>query len=131
MEAAVTSLRLLTFCGFCEGLIRSGPGSSPTVLACPRISFLVNPPAGHHLLHLNPISSGRRASRWRGIYRILVGACWGLGFLSLIAAVALKLMPRLTEMVNTTPRGGLIFASALFLCALATREMERLESPTS
>ncbi|MFQ5818130.1 MAG: hypothetical protein ACE5H2_09295 [Terriglobia bacterium] len=60
------------------------------------------------------------------LYRILVGTCWGLGVLSLGAAMILKLAPVWAEMLNTPPRGGLIFASALFLCALATREMQRL-----
>lgn len=65
------------------------------------------------------------------IYRILAGSCWGLGLLSLVAAVTLKLIPTWAERLNTAPRSGLILASALFLCVLATREMERLNSPSA
>lgn len=65
------------------------------------------------------------------IYRMLAGSCWGLGLLSLMAAVALKLIPAWAERFDMAPRGGLIFASALFLCALATCEMERLQSPSA
>ena len=61
------------------------------------------------------------------VYRILVGTCWGLGLISLVAAVALKLQPAWAEMLNVAPRGALIFASALFLCALSTQEMQRTE----
>lgn len=62
------------------------------------------------------------------IYRILLEACWGLGVLSLGVAVVLKLVPAWAEMVRGTPRGGLVLAGVLFLCVLATREMERLPS---
>ncbi|MDA2914179.1 hypothetical protein MYX77_09530 [Acidobacteriia bacterium AH_259_A11_L15] len=65
------------------------------------------------------------------IYRILVESCWGLGVLSTLVAVALKLVPTWAEMVRTTPRGGLVLAGVLFLCVLATRKMERLQSPAS
>lgn len=65
------------------------------------------------------------------LYRILVESCWGLGVLSLLVAVVLKLAPAWAEMVRAAPRGGLILAGVLFLCVLATREMERLGSPTA
>ena len=64
------------------------------------------------------------------VYRIVLGVCWGLGLLSLVAAVVVKLVPAWGEMASTTPRGGLIFASTLFLCALATREMQKAASPS-
>ena len=63
------------------------------------------------------------------LYGILVGTCWALGLLSLVAAVALKCVPAWSETLPITTRGGLVFASALFLCALATREIQRMESP--
>ncbi|MBI1956432.1 MAG: hypothetical protein HYS38_08570 [Acidobacteria bacterium] len=64
------------------------------------------------------------------LYRIIFGVSWGLGLLSLVGAVVLKVVPAWREVVNTNSHGGLIFASALFLCALATREMQRVQSPT-
>jgi hypothetical protein len=58
------------------------------------------------------------------VYRILVEACWAGGLLSLLAAFVLKFIPGAAGMVPLTPRGAVIFASALFLCTLATKEME-------
>ncbi len=65
------------------------------------------------------------------IYRILVGVSWGLGLLSMMVGAVLKLVHGWAAAWNTSPRGGMIFAGTLFLCALATREMERSVSPTS
>ena len=48
------------------------------------------------------------------IYRILVESCWGLGVLSTLVAVALKLVPTWAEMVRTTPRGGDSFSPGSF-----------------
>jgi hypothetical protein len=56
------------------------------------------------------------------LYRILVEFCWAAGTLGLLLAVGARFLPSVGEVV--TPRGALIFASALFLCTLATREME-------
>lgn len=58
------------------------------------------------------------------LYHILVEFCWAAGVLALLAAVALRFLPTWGETLVLTPRGALIFASALFLCTLATREME-------
>ncbi len=63
-------------------------------------------------------------------YRVLIGVSWGLGLLSLALGATLRLLPSLAERMNTTPRGGLILAGVLFLCALATREMERMTCPS-
>jgi hypothetical protein len=65
------------------------------------------------------------------VSRILFALCWGLGFLSLVLAVVLRLVPHWVARLSTTPRGGLIFAATLFLCALATREMGQMASPPS
>lgn len=65
------------------------------------------------------------------IYQMLVGACWVGGLLSLLAAVILKLAPAWAQGLDFSPRGGLVFASSLFLCALATREVERTGTSTS
>ena len=58
------------------------------------------------------------------VYRIVVKACWGLGVLSLVIGVAIKLFPCWAARLDTSPRGGLVMAATLFLCALATRAME-------
>ncbi len=56
--------------------------------------------------------------------RILVELCWAGGLLALLTALVVRFVPSWAELVGVSPRGGLIFASALFLCTLATREME-------
>jgi len=63
------------------------------------------------------------------VYRIVVKACWGLGVLSLVIGVAIRLFPSCTAQLDVSPRGGLVAAATLFLCALATRAMEGSESP--
>jgi hypothetical protein len=65
------------------------------------------------------------------VYRVLIAVSWGLGLLSLVAGIVLRVSPALTQRTNVNARGGLIFAGVLFLCALATREMERTSSPAS
>lgn len=65
------------------------------------------------------------------IYQMLVGACWVVGLLSLLVSVILKLAPAWAQGLDFSPRGGLVFASSLFLCALATREVERMGSSTT
>jgi len=64
------------------------------------------------------------------IYRILFQACWGLGILSLLAGMVLKLLPAWADRLATSPRGGLALAAVLFLCALATAEMGKKTSPS-
>ena len=59
------------------------------------------------------------------VYRIMVKACWGLGVLSLVIGVAIKLFPSWAARLDTSPRGGLLVAVTLFLWALATRAMEQ------
>lgn len=61
--------------------------------------------------------------------RSLVQLCWGLGLLCMLTAVVFRLVPTLAKQTTLDPRGGLILAGVLFLCALATREMERTVSP--
>jgi len=65
------------------------------------------------------------------IYRLVFEVCWGLGVLSLLAAIVLKLAPTLVLRLGTSARGGLLLAAVLFLCALTTREMGEASSPTS
>jgi len=58
------------------------------------------------------------------VYRILVEFCWAAGLLGLLVSVIARFLPSVAEGVAISPRGALIFACALFLCTLATREME-------
>lgn len=62
------------------------------------------------------------------IYRFLFPFSWALGLLSILAAVAIRLL-QLAERVHIAPHTGFVVASAFFLCALATREMQRAQSP--
>jgi hypothetical protein len=63
--------------------------------------------------------------------RSLVQVCWGLGLLCLLGGVVFRLVPILSDRTSFTSRGGLILAGVLFLCSLATREVERTVSPGS
>ena len=65
------------------------------------------------------------------VYRSLAGACWVVGFLSMVVGVVLRLVPTLYQKTPVPPRGILILAGVLFLCVLATREMERTGTPPS
>ena len=58
------------------------------------------------------------------IYRLLVPVCWGLGLVSMLAAVVIKLA-HLSATLTVAPHTGFVVAGAFFLCALATREMQR------
>lgn len=61
------------------------------------------------------------------IYRIVFQLSWALGLLSILAAVMIKLFG-LSARLSIAPHTGFVVASALFLCALATREMQRAQS---
>ena len=56
------------------------------------------------------------------VYRSVLEVCWGLGLVSLVAVLVLKILPSLQLMLGVTARGGLIVAAVLFLCVLATGE---------
>ncbi len=62
------------------------------------------------------------------VYRFLVSVSWALGFLSLIVAVLLRLIPALAMKTTFTPRGGIVIAGTLFLGALASAEMRKMSS---
>ena len=47
------------------------------------------------------------------VYRVLIAVSWGLGLLSLVAGVVLRLAPALAQRTNVYARGGLIFSPAL------------------
>jgi hypothetical protein len=59
------------------------------------------------------------------ILRLLFQLSWLLGILSIIAAVAVKLF-LLEARVRVTGHTLFVVAGTFFLCALATREMEKL-----
>jgi len=58
-------------------------------------------------------------------YRRLAEACWVVGLLSIVVGVVIKLVPALYLRTPIAPRGLLILAGVMFLCVLATRDMER------
>jgi hypothetical protein len=64
-----------------------------------------------------------------GVYQIVRKVSWGLGMISLVAGLVLRLAMvwRDAAWVVST-RGALILAAVLFLCSLATGEMERTGS---
>ena len=51
-------------------------------------------------------------------------AYW-LGLIGLVVSVLLRIVPALGERLAVAPRGGMILAACLFLCALASREMAK------
>jgi hypothetical protein len=64
------------------------------------------------------------------IYSTVANVSWWLGLLSLIWAVIVRVAPQFAGRMHTTSRGWLIGAGAVFLCSIASREMERSASLT-
>jgi hypothetical protein len=62
---------------------------------------------------------------------MIIIASWGLGLITTLFAVLLKLAPSLEDTFTTRSHFVLLFAAVLFLCAMATGEMERAMSPRS
>lgn len=58
------------------------------------------------------------------IYSLVFKLSWVLGLLSILAGVVIKLA-HLESRVTIAAHTAFIIAGAFFLCALATREMER------
>jgi len=59
------------------------------------------------------------------VYPVLRKVCWGLGVISLILGLLLKIVTLFAEVEwRYSTRGALVLAVVFFLCALATREME-------
>lgn len=58
------------------------------------------------------------------IYRLVTQVSWVLGLLSMLAALLIKLL-HLEPKVNVAGSNVILGAAALFLCVLATREMQR------
>jgi hypothetical protein len=59
------------------------------------------------------------------VYCKVVEVCWGLGLISLVAIIVLKLFPTLQVKLMVSPRGGMMLAAVLFLCVLATGEARK------
>jgi hypothetical protein len=59
------------------------------------------------------------------VYGSVVELCWGLGLISLVAVIVLKVLPILQDKLGVTPRGGMLLAAVLFLCVLATGEARK------
>ncbi len=63
------------------------------------------------------------------VYRTLMDVCWALGIVCMLVGVVFKFSPDLMRRFGTEPRGFLIFAGVLFLCAIATRAVGRTGVP--
>ena len=61
------------------------------------------------------------------LLRLVFQLSWLLGLLSIVAAVVVKLM-QLEYRVHVTGHTLFVGAGAFFLCALATREMQKSQS---
>jgi hypothetical protein len=61
------------------------------------------------------------------IYSLVFRLSWVLGLLSILIAVTIKLL-QLEPKVAVTAHTGFLVASTFFLCALASREMQRAQS---
>jgi len=55
---------------------------------------------------------------------------WQLGVICVLASIVLRMLPTVQIKFAVTPRGGLVLAGVLFLCALATGEA-RATTPSS
>jgi hypothetical protein len=58
------------------------------------------------------------------VYRVVIVLSWALGLLTMIMAVVTKQL-HLTMKLRVEPSTLMLVASTLFLCALATRAVER------
>ena len=56
------------------------------------------------------------------IYSIVREISWQLGVICVLASIVLKILP---TKLPVTPRGALVLAAVLFLCALATPEARK------
>jgi hypothetical protein len=50
---------------------------------------------------------------------------WQLGAICVAASMVLRLLPIVQAKLGVSPRGGLLLAAVLFLCALATGETKK------
>ena len=57
--------------------------------------------------------------------RLIGDITYWLGLIGMVVSVVVRLVPSLAARSPLPPRGGLIMAGCLFLCTLASREMEK------
>ena len=63
------------------------------------------------------------------VYPMLCKVCWGAGVISLILGLVLRIVTLWTQVDwKYSTRGALALAAVLFLCVLATREMDHSTS---
>lgn len=63
------------------------------------------------------------------VHSIVHEVSWQLGVICVVASIVLRMLPTVQMKLAVTPRGGLVLAAVLFLCALATGEAR--ETPPS
>ncbi len=51
---------------------------------------------------------------------MIMAVAYILGVITVVIAVLVAFVPRVKEALHLTPRGGLVFAATLFLCAIAS-----------
>lgn len=62
------------------------------------------------------------------LYNALGRISWALGMVTMLGGVILKVMPSWGKRIDASPHGIEVFAGALFLCVLASRELGRSTS---
>jgi hypothetical protein len=62
------------------------------------------------------------------LYNTLGRVSWALGVVTLVGGVILKVMPAWGKRIDISPHGIEVFAGALFLCVLASRDLGRSTS---
>ena len=62
------------------------------------------------------------------LYNTLGRVSWALGIVTMLGGVVLKVMPAWSSRFDVSPHGIEVFAGALFLCVLASRDLGRSTS---
>jgi hypothetical protein len=60
------------------------------------------------------------------VYSSVLEVSWGLGVIFTVASIVLRLLPSLEHRLAVSPRGAMMLAAVLFLCALATGEARKM-----
>jgi uncharacterized membrane protein len=66
-------------------------------------------------------------TRMTQLFNVIFKLSWALGLLSILVAVLIKALA-LEARLTVTSHTAFLIAGTFFLCALATREMQRMQS---
>ena len=102
------------------------------------VLFPVQPPCSLCLRTLDFVPAAPRLTFWYtlaqpklrrmthdGNIRLVFQLSWWLGLISIVAAIVVKLLSFSRERVHVTGHTLFLVAGTFFLCALATREMQK------